>query len=193
VEKNKSLKINIMTKLIVFGMLSLLITVISWRTLFKPKSHGFPRFFAWICMAWLFASNYKFWFANPFSWNQLISWVLLIYSVYLVIAGMLFMIRKGKPSSKRGEKNLFSFEKTTELIDTGVFKHIRHPLYSSLIFLTWAILLKNPSTVLSLVAYISTLFLYYTSIFDEKECIQYFGKSYEDYMKRTKMFIPFIF
>lgn len=36
-------------------------------------------------------------------------------------------------------------------------------------------------------------FLYLTALFDEKECIAYFGNKYLDYMKRTKMFIPFLF
>jgi len=182
-----------MSKLIIFGILTLLITFISWRTLFNPKSHGFPRYFAWICMSWLFASNYKFWFVNPFSWNQLISWILLIYSAYLVIAGLFLIKIIGKPNASRNEENLFGFEKTTELIDTSVFKRIRHPLYASLIFVTWGIFLKNPTIILSLVTLMSTVLLHFTSRFDEKECLQYFGTSYENYMKRTKMFIPFIF
>ena len=35
--------------------------------------------------------------------------------------------------------------------------------------------------------------LYITAIFDEKECIVYFGDKYKEYMKRSKMFIPYIF
>lgn len=182
-----------MSKLIIFGILSVLIIFISWRTLFDTKSHGFYRFFSWLCMAWLFASNYRFWFVNPFSINQIISWILLIYSAYLVIAGLIMIKNIGKPSTIRDEKNLFGFEKTTELIDTGVFKQIRHPLYASLIFVTWAIFLKNPEIILSLLAILSTIFLYFTSKYDEKECINYFGDKYIIYMKRTKMFIPFIF
>ena len=182
-----------MSKLIVFGILSLMVIVISWRTLFNAKSHGFYRFFSWICMSWLFASNYKFWFVHPFCFNQIISWILLFYSAYLVIAGMLLIKRKGKPNPVRDEKNLFGFEKTTRLIDTGVFKHIRHPLYASLIFVTWAIFLKNPQLVLFIIALLSTNFLYFTSKYDEKECINYFGDAYIDYMKHTRMFIPYIF
>ncbi|HEY5589676.1 MAG TPA: methyltransferase [Paludibacter sp.] len=181
-----------MGKFIIFGVLSLLIIFISWRTLFNTKSHGFYRFFSWECMAWLFAVNYKFWFVDPFSINQIISWILLIYSLYLVIAGLLLMKKIGKPHQIRDEKNLFGFEKTTELIDSGVFKYIRHPLYSSLIFLTWAIYLKNPTDILFIIALLSTVFLYLTSKFDEKECLNYFGDKYRDYMIQTKMFIPFI-
>ena len=182
-----------MSKLIVFGILCLLVIIISLRTLFNTKSHGFYRFFSWICMSWLFASNYTFWFVQPLSMNQIISWILLIYSVYLVIAGMLLIKKIGKPNSTRDEKNLFGFEKTTELIETGVFMYIRHPLYSSLIFVTWAIFLKNPTPPLFIIALLSTNFLYFTSRFDEKECISYFGDKYKEYMKRTKMFIPYLF
>ena len=182
-----------MSKLIVFGILSLMVIVISWRTLFNRKSHGFYRFFSWICMSWLLASNYKFWFFHPFCFNQIISWILLFYSAYLMMAGMLLIKRIGKPNPVRDEKNLFGFEKTTRLIDTGIFRRIRHPLYASLIFVTWAIFLKNPGLVLFIAALLSTNFLYFTSKFDEKECINYFGDAYIDYMKHTRMFIPFVF
>ena len=182
-----------MTTLIIFIILSVLVTVISRRTLFQPKSHGFYRFFSWECMAWLVASNYKFWFIDPFSIQQIFSWVLLFYASYLVIAGMLLIKMKGKPNPERDEKNLFGFEKTTELITTGVFKLIRHPLYSSLIFLTWAVYLKHTTVSLFVIALISTNFLYFTSRFDEKECLRYFGDSYRKYMNHTKMFIPYIF
>ena len=173
--------------------MSFIILIISWRTVFVPKSHGFPRFFAWIGMAWLFASNYRYWFLNPFAWTQMISWILLIYSTYLVIAGLILIKIIGKPNTSRTEENLFGFEKTTQLIDTGVFKRIRHPLYASLIFVTWGIFLKNPTIILFIITLISSILLYFTSRFDEKECKHYFGSEYENYMKHTKMFIPFIF
>jgi protein-S-isoprenylcysteine O-methyltransferase Ste14 len=44
-----------------------------------------------------------------------------------------------------------------------------------------------------LVSLVSTVFLYLTALFDEKECIDYFGTAYREYMKRSKMFIPFLF
>lgn len=182
-----------MGKLVTFGILSLLIILVSRRTLFNAKSHGFYRFFSWECIAWLLTSNYKFWFKDPFSINQVISWILLFYAAYLAISGVIAMKTKGKAEKSRDDKNLFGFEKTTELIDTGVFKQIRHPLYASLIFLTWGIFLKNPTVLLFFIGLLSTDFLYFTSKFDERECINYFGDKYVDYMKHTKMFIPFIF
>jgi len=116
----------------------------------------------------------------------------LIISGYLVIAGVMLMKRIGKPQKIRDEKTLYQFERTTELIDTGIFRYIRHPLYSSLLFLTWGTFLKNPTSPLFVVAILSSVFLYLTAIFDEKECIAFFGDKYKEYMKRSKMFMPFI-
>jgi protein-S-isoprenylcysteine O-methyltransferase Ste14 len=148
---------------------------------------------SWECIAWLISSNYKVWFSHPFSVRQLFSWVFLLLSVYLVVAGVILMKKMGKPNINRDKKTLYEFEKTTELVDKGIFKYIRHPLYASLLFLSWGILLKNPTLALSVVAISSTLFLYITAIYDEKECKVFFGDKYIDYMKRTKRFIPFIF
>jgi protein-S-isoprenylcysteine O-methyltransferase Ste14 len=181
-----------MEKLIVFEILSLPLIIISWRTLFNIKSHGFYRFFGWECIIWLFINNCKFWFDNPFSVKQIFSWVFLIFSVYLVITGVILMKKTGKQVKNRYEKTLYQFEKTSELIDKGIFKYIRHPLYSSLLFLTWGIFLKNTTDLLLFITVLSSAFLYLTAIFEEKECIKFFGEKYSEYMKRSKMFIPFI-
>jgi len=182
-----------MERLIIFGILSLPVIIISRRNLFTVKSHGFFRFFSWECILWLFVSNYLFWFNEPFCTRQIFSWIFLFYAVYLVIAGVVLLKRKGKPVKIRNEKELFQFEKTSELIDQGIFRYIRHPLYSSLLFLTWGIFLKNTTASLLFIALLSSIFLYLTAIFDERECIHFFGNPYREYMKRTKRFIPFIF
>lgn len=181
-----------MHKLIIFLILSIPIITLSWRTLFTIKSHGFYRFFSWLCIAWIFASIYSSWFHNRFAINQLISWALLTISIYLVVAGLILMKKLGKADKTRKEKTLFQFEETTELIDSGIFKYIRHPLYTSLICLTWGLLLKNPTLDLIIVSIISTIFLVLTSLRDEQECIGYFGDKYKAYMKRSKRFIPFL-
>jgi protein-S-isoprenylcysteine O-methyltransferase Ste14 len=182
-----------MEKLIIFGFLSVVAVIFSWRNLLNIKSHGFYRLFSWLWIIWLFSSNYKFWFDDPFSAKQIFSWIFLLVSVYLVIAGVILMLKIGKPSKTRDDKTLFQFEKTSELVDTGLYKYIRHPIYSSLIYLTWGIFLKNTSYENLIFALFSTIFLYITAINDEKECINYFGDKYKDYMNRSKMFIPFLF
>jgi protein-S-isoprenylcysteine O-methyltransferase Ste14 len=182
-----------MKQLIIFGIISIPSLYLSWRSLFTVRSHGFYRFFGWECTIWLFSANYPYWFKEPFSGTQIASWVLLFVSIYLVIAGGILLIKKGKPSNAREDETLMSFEKTTDLIDTGLYAYIRHPLYASLLYLTWGISLKNPVISSIAVAVAASFFYFMTSRLDEKECIVYFGEKYSEYMKRSKMFVPFVF
>jgi protein-S-isoprenylcysteine O-methyltransferase Ste14 len=182
-----------MKTLIVFALLSIPLIIISFRSLKKPGSHGFYRYFGWEAMLWLAIHNIRFWFTNPFSIPQIISWICLFYAFYLVIAGVILLQGKGKSHPSRQDPTLFSFEKTTELVETGLYRYIRHPLYGSLLFLSWGIFLKHMTVELLFVALFSSVMFYLTSRMDEKECIAYFGEVYRAYIKRTKMFIPFVF
>ena len=181
-----------MNRIIIFAILSIPVITISWRTIFNTRSHGFYRFFSWECIIWLFATNYRYWFIDPFSVHQIFSWFFLVVSIYPLVAGVVLLKKARKPKTNRDDTTLYQFEKTTELVEHGIYKYIRHPLYSSLLLLTWGIFFKNPSIELFVVSCLSTVFLYLTAILDEKECITFFGDKYVDYMKRSKMFIPII-
>jgi protein-S-isoprenylcysteine O-methyltransferase Ste14 len=182
-----------MTYLIAFVLLSIPILIISWNSLKNIGSHGFYRFFSWEGILILLIFKIEYWFKTPFSVNQIISWILLIISLWLVFAGVFTLKRKGKQRSNRNQPGFYSFEKTTELINTGIFRYIRHPMYSSLFFLTWGIYLKNPDWIFLIAAVFSTAFLFLTARADEKECIEYFGDDYKEYMKKTKLFFPYIY
>ena len=80
-----------------------------------------------------------------------------------------------------------NFEESKKVAEQG------GTLYSSLIFLTWGIFFKNLTLELFIITLLSMVMFYITAIFDEKECIVYFGDKYKEYMKRSKMFIPYIF
>jgi protein-S-isoprenylcysteine O-methyltransferase Ste14 len=51
---------------------------------------------------------------------------------------------------------------------------------------------KDPSWVGFLLAAAATSLLVMTAKADEKECVRFFGREYEEYMTRTKMFVPFL-
>lgn len=178
---------------LIFAVLSIPLIIISRKSLSDFKSHGFYRFFGWEGVLWLIIINLKYWFVNPFGIVQIISWILLVYSGILVIFGYIYMKKMGKPKTERKDEELYLFEKTTELIQTGIFKHIRHPLYGSLLFLTWGVCLKNPVPSLDIIAFFTTIFFYLTAKIEEEEDIKYFGEKYREYMLKSKMFIPYIF
>jgi protein-S-isoprenylcysteine O-methyltransferase Ste14 len=183
-----------MWQLLAFAVLSVLLVIISRSSLRAPRSHGWYRFFAWELMVVLFLLNVDVWFQDPFSWNQLLSWFLLCASLVPLILGVNALSTLGKPVARReGQPQLLAFEKTSTLVTTGIYHYIRHPLYSSLLFLTWGIYFKSCSWLGVLPAAGATLFLVATALADEAECLRFFGPAYQAYMQHSKRFVPFVF
>ena len=183
-----------MFQIILFVVLSAVILYVSRASLRAPRSHGFQRFFAWEFMAALFALNAEMWFVNPLAWQQLISWFLLVVCLVPLAFGVRALVSRGKPAAQRAsEPQLLGFEKTSALVTTGIYHYIRHPLYSSLLFLTWGIFFKAPGVWGGLLALAATFFLFTTARADEAECSAFFGPEYREYMKRSRMFVPYLF
>jgi len=181
-----------MIKLILFVVISTYILAISWKQLRKPSSHGFYRFFVFELLTALFLINVDYWLEDPFGTFQLVSWSLLIISIYPVAAGYYLLLKIGKPSNAVVSKTDFTFEKTTNLITSGIFGYIRHPMYASLLFLGWGIYFKHPDWLALFFEILITIFLYLTAIVEERENMKKFGDEYSAYMKRSKMFIPYL-
>jgi protein-S-isoprenylcysteine O-methyltransferase Ste14 len=183
----------VIIKVVVFLVATSALAHVSRASLTNPRSHGFHRFFAWEAILALALLNVDRWFRDPLSWHQLLSWFLLMISLFLVIHGFLVLRYIGRPDSKRDDASLYTFEKTTNLVTVGAYRYIRHPLYSSLLFLAWGILFKDPSSIGGLLALAATLFLVAAGRVEEAENLRFFGEVYRQYMKRTKMFIPYLF
>ena len=179
-------------KVISFCILSLPLLALSWRTLFSLKNHGLYRFVVWECILWLSIENYRYLIVEKFDLQQLISSALMIASLVFVLSAVFTMRQKGRVSKRRRDHTLFGFEKTTVLIESGIFKHVRHPMYSSLLFLAWGILLRNIEVTLLIVALIATCSGIFAAWMEEKENIAYFGERYRHYKLTTKMFIPYV-
>lgn len=180
-----------MIKTFIFLILSIPILYISWRSIFSFKNHGFYRFIAWECILWLIISNITFWFKDWYSLHQIISWVLLFSSIPILVFGVIEMKKSGKQDQHR-DTSLYQFEKTSTLVETGIFKYIRHPLYCSLLFLTWGVFFKQMDPILLGYSIVSSIALFLTAKMEEKENIRYFGDIYLEYRNRSKMFIPFL-
>ncbi len=167
---------------------------VSRLALRKPHSHGFTRTFAWEAIVILIALNLRYWITDPFSWHQLISWPLLFLSLGMIIPAVRLFRSKGKLDPERdSDPSLVGIEKTTELVTTGLYHTIRHPFYSSLLYLAWGAAFKQLTWLTVGLGLIATLFLVITARREERENIRFFGQVYQDYMQHTRMFIPWIF
>jgi protein-S-isoprenylcysteine O-methyltransferase Ste14 len=78
------------------------------------------------------------------------------------------------------------------LVKSGIYGYIRHPLYLSIFLLGTGIVLKDPGSLQLLCGVINLIAVFLTARIEENEMISKFGNEYSEYVKETKMFIPFI-
>lgn len=83
-------------------------------------------------------------------------------------------------------------EKSTLPVTAGIYRYIRHPLYSSLLFLAWGVFFKHLSLPGAGLALVATFFPTLAARMQEVEDPEYFGDVYRDYMSRARMFTPFL-
>lgn len=182
-----------MLGLVIFLLGSLGFLILARHALKEHHLYGFPRFFAFEAILGLVVLNAAVWFAQPFSIHQIVSWLLLICSAIVAILSFRILHTLGAPADSAQEAGKQDFEKTTHLVTVGPYRYIRHPLYASLLYLTWAVALKRVNLVSILLAVIASLALFLTAVYEESENLSKFGDEYADYIQHTKRFIPFIF
>lgn len=159
--------------------------IFSWRFSIKAgRYHGIYRFFSFESILVLILLCAPVWFVQPLQWNQVISWIILLGSLPLPIYGFHTLRVKGKPKEQ--------IENTTVLVTTGIYRYIRHPLYVSLILLGTGIFFKNITWITFACACINIAAITATAKTEEREMLQKFGDEYARYMKKTKMFVPFV-
>jgi protein-S-isoprenylcysteine O-methyltransferase Ste14 len=179
-------------QILVFTLGSAGLGCASRRALRHPGAHGFYRFWAWEAILALIVLQAPRWFRDPFRRTQLLSWPLLCLSIVPLVFGLQSLRQTGRPSAAREDAALLGLERTTQLVTTGVYRYIRHPLYASLLLLAWGAFFKAPRRLPGALAGLATVLVYATAKAEERENIGYFGPEYEAYMQRTRRFIPFL-
>lgn len=136
-------------------------------------------------IAVLIILNSSFWFVEPYMSKQIISWLFLLTSLILVAMGYKSLVAIGKPHDY--------FENTTKLVNVGIYRYIRHPMYASALLLAMGAFLKNISIISVVLTSAAALFFFFTARTEEHENMEKFGETYSEYMQNTKMFIPYLF
>jgi protein-S-isoprenylcysteine O-methyltransferase Ste14 len=149
------------------------------------QKYGYFRFCAFESLIVLVVINIQHWFHEPFSTRQLISWTIFLIAATLAATGFRLLRKVGLARSR-------IVEDTQTLVEVGVYRYIRHPLYASLLLFGWGVFFKGPGFMSGLLAIAATIFLIATARCEESFNVDRFGTTYSDYMKKTKMFIPFL-
>jgi len=79
-----------------------------------------------------------------------------------------------------------------QLCTSGPYNLLRHPMYTSVLLLLFALLLNNYTTIRLVVFLIVFIDLILKMNVEEKILIAHYT-DYKDYMKRTKRILPFVF
>lgn len=79
----------------------------------------------------------------------------------------------------------------SKLITTGIYRYIRHPMYTSVIVMMFAILISTP-TMIELLLFLSLIIVLVLKALKEESLWVNNNKAYIQYKKNTKLFIPYI-
>jgi len=111
----------------------------------------------------------------------------------LIIAGVIIRLVAIRTLGRFFTVNL-AIDTEHRLIDTGLYKYIRHPSYSGslLSFLGLALHFNNWICLAVILVPMVSVFIYRINI-EERLLLQQPGLHYNDYCKRTKRLIPFVY
>ena len=152
------------------------------RHLTRPGRHEFWRIWAFVGLLGLVCLGARSWFVDVARPGQLVSWVLLGMAAGLAaLAGR--QLRAGGGAEK-------GIEPTTILVTEGIYRHLRHPLYLSLLLLAAGAWLKSVSWASTAAAVGTALAIGQTARAEERELEAQFGEAYKDYRTRAKGIIP---
>ncbi|WP_315121145.1 isoprenylcysteine carboxylmethyltransferase family protein [uncultured Clostridium sp.] len=154
---------------------------------FAIEMHGIPM--SMYLISWIIGKNLPegvLWghtFFNQIGYaGMYLNIVCVVISAFLIINGWYNIYHKYW--SKKSGKG--------KVVKTGVYKYIRHPQYTGFILLTVGMILEW-ATLPMLIMWPFIIWMYYRlAKKEEKDMIEEFGEEYIMYMKKTKMFIPFI-
>jgi len=117
---------NDILKIILFALATAGIVNLSRRSLVKPRSHGFYRFFAFESILALILLNVNFWFKSSGVWHQVISWILLVAALVPLAFGMRDLHQRagradGRAAGHRDQRG-GRRERSIDLITIGIIQ-----------------------------------------------------------------------
>ena len=78
-----------------------------------------------------------------------------------------------------------------EIVTTGPFAYVRHPLYAGIIAMLIGSAINNPAGYVDIL--IGAVSLVILARHEERDMLRLLPDSYATYMERTKRFVPFVF
>jgi len=118
-------------------------------------------------------------------------WLILTIAIQGLAALALFIgLLQTGPLDFAGLRQLFGpvGDRPAELVTGGLYRYVRHPLYTAGIVFIWF----SPQMSVNLVALYFGLSVYLVigALFEERKLVRQYGQVYLDYRRKTPMLIP---
>jgi protein-S-isoprenylcysteine O-methyltransferase Ste14 len=110
----------------------------------------------------------------------------------LVVIGLIIAIIARKVLADNWSSNV-DIKKNHKLITTGIYRYMRHPIYTGISLMGFGSILVDQSFLVTLFFVIMIVFLVYKQRQEELLLTKHFPKDYAEYKKRTKALIPFLY
>ena len=156
----------------------------------KKEEGNFKKFIGLLFLISPFIMMGSVWEVNQYGWRMEIIAIigLVIYAVGILMS-LVSRITLGKQAT-----GILVIRENHELITTGIYKYVRHPIYGASLIGVIGFGLVVQAIVIPIFTIILFFKIFYDRAkFEEQILIGEFGSEYEQYMAKTKRFIPFIF
>ena len=118
---------------------------------------------------------------NVPGWLQYIGVLLSVCGVIISLMAMLTLNKNLSPYPTPKE--------SAELIQTGIYQFIRHPIYTGILFFTFGFSLWSENTLRLLIFFALLILFRFKAAYEEK-LLEYKFQNYADYKEKTGMFLP---
>jgi protein-S-isoprenylcysteine O-methyltransferase Ste14 len=134
-------------------------------------------------LVWVFTPFLDIFDAGFPIWLRFVGIGLLVASMYLFYVVHRTLGKNWSP--------VLDMHEDHELICEGVYKHIRHPMYTQIWMWVFGTLITCSNWLLGSVSIVAWAVLYFLRVPDEERMMEeQFGEEYQDYKKRTGRLLP---
>ena len=119
----------------------------------------------------------------PVPWSYLMRAGQVLSVLFLFIA-----VLQTDVLSFAGLRQLFQEEETGSLVTSGLYRSVRHPLYTFSLLILW---LSPSMSINAFIVYAAfTIYILIGIVFEERKLVREFGNVYLEYKSRTPMLFP---
>ncbi len=120
---------------------------------------------------------------------------LFIISIVLIILGLVVLVIASTAFNIKEFLGIETYEIKMEskLVTKGIYKFMRHPLYTGTILLLSGYFLYVPTLSVLIFLILTFVYIEIGSRLEEKKLLIEFGNDYTEYCKNVKRYFPFIY